>query len=68
MEGKEGSGFIEGAVLVADRGTRLLLEPSDAFPRPRAGSHGVSQVLISSKYDMGAYMAPLFGGETWDLC
>ena len=54
-------------MLVADRGTRLLLEPSDAFPRPRAGSHGVSQVL-SSKYDMDASMAPLFGGETWDLC
>ena len=41
LEGKESSGFIEGAVLVAGRGTRLLLEPSDAFPRPRAGSRGV---------------------------
>jgi hypothetical protein len=24
--------------------------------------------VISSKYDMGAYMTTLFGGEAWDLC
>ena len=71
LEGKEGSGFIEGAVLVADRGTRLLLEPSDAFPRPRAGSHGFQ--VLSSKYDMMPtwqhFLEERLGTfEAWDLC